>query len=131
LLIASGLSIVKRAFAILLLVALPLQWAWAAQSSGCESRGEAPALQVALQADELGPVGGESASHECCAHSETAEVPCGQDCAGCHGLGINALVDHPSTVGVIAGTPGTDRHSCRAPNHIPDKPLRPPPPSLA
>jgi hypothetical protein len=31
---------------------------------------------------------------------------------------------------VIAGTPGTSTHPCRAPNHIPDKLLRPPPSSL-
>lgn len=121
----------RKALATLLLLILPLQWAWAAEAIDCRREAASATQQLVLPSSGSGAADGTTGSHDCCAHSEPADIQCSSDCAGCHGPGVTALVNLPAIVGVIGGSMGTTRYSSRTPTHIPDQPLRPPPSSLA
>lgn len=121
----------RKALATLLLLILPLQWAWTAEAIDCRREAASATQQLALPSGESGATDGTTGSHECCAHNEPADIQCSPDCTGCHGSGVTALVNLPAIVGVIGGSMGTTRYFSRTPTHIPDQPLRPPPSSLA
>jgi hypothetical protein len=121
---------VRKALAILLLFILPLQWAWAAEAIDCRREAASATQQLVLPSSGSGAADGTTGSHDCCAHSEPADIQCSSDCTGCHGPGVTALVDLPVFLGVISGSMGATGYSSRTPKHIPDQPLRPPPSSL-
>lgn len=120
----------RKVLATLLLLILPLQWAWAAEAIDCQSEAAIFTQQLALPDRGRDAADGTTGSHDCCAHSEPTDIQCSSGCTSCHGPGVTALFTRQAIVGVIGGSVGSSPYFSRTPKHIPDKPQRPPPSSL-
>ncbi len=114
----------RKLFALLLLVVLPLTPSWAGVAVDCSS-----GTVIAQDAPQVSA--GEGDVPDCCGDAGVPEKQCGSDCTNCHGLGFTALTGLPVAVGVTHAAPGESEPACPEPESLAGGTFRPPAARLA
>ena len=119
----------RRFVLLFLMLVLPLQWSWAAVSSGCRHETGSAAQHLGYHDHGRAAVLNDTTA-DTTTDTEGANVWSGADCCGCPGLSLAGLISvpavHPERNGSVLL--GYSAHS--RPDHVPDHPLRPPLPRL-
>lgn len=119
----------RRLLLLCLLVMLPIQGVWSAVANmGLPGQGCATAKQLSLHGahSRADNTHASAAVFDDASDAAEAAACCGADCSSCHHHPLVALISVPVVLGSCTGNVTARPCARGAPDHIPDRVLRPP-----
>ena len=119
----------RRFVLLFLMLVLPLQWSWAAVSSGCRHETGSAAQHLGYHDHGRAAVLNDTTANltaDTTTDTERANVWFDADCCCCHGLSLAGTISVPAAHLVHSGIVPLGYSAHSRPDYVPDHPLRPP-----
>ena len=119
----------RRFVLLFLMLVLPLQWSWAAVSSGCRHETGSAAQHLGYHDHGRAAVLNDTTANltaDITTDTERANVWFDADCCCCHGLSLAGTISVPAAHLVHSSIVPLGYSAHSRPDYVPDHPLRPP-----